>query len=526
MRVIVPPAVGLPERLTVWVPPAGGTVSPASAVTLILSLVAPSRNVDCVPVSSTSVATTEVPLAAGRPAEMAAFSFTVTVPEPSDGPSRSEPPATTVLPANNELSALAATSPLVTSKVPVPPVILRLKLKPPLAAMRNVPAPPITRVEAASQFAALTKVTLVVPSPHCRVPPWMSKFSEAGLPPTVWLEPSPPVSVSVPAPFLTKETLRRCDDPLWTRIEPDRTVSPAWSSSMPRVCVPGEMPQSARIEPVPERLLSLRYWPLQPWVRIKAPQDEASPVSSANEPVWTVVPASDAAPPPPPKASQLPGNTPTPGIVAPRRASVPVKLIWVTPLLPSVDQFLVPVPPIVTVPEPAKVAPCAVEVLGAVPRIVKVPPVAGTALQVKSVAPVLNTVLASVEWSSTRLLLPAIDTAPAAALTSRPPHVRFAPSVLSRVDDASQVAVFAVVGSTPPTQAVVVLRASAVLLRVIGAAEAAEGSVASKASRKKRVFIGFGVGWSRRDRCGEKTGMHDSYTSERANMTTTAYWSC
>ena len=131
---------------------------------------------------------------------------------------------------------------------------------------------------------------------------------------------------------------------------------------MPRVWVPVLSPQSARIEPVPLSLLSLRNWPLQPWVMMNDPQEVPSPVSSAKEPVWVVVPTSEAAPPPPPSASQLPASDPTAGMVAPRRASVPVKVMLVTPLaplvaFPLVDQFLVPVLLRVTLPDPAKVAP-------------------------------------------------------------------------------------------------------------------------------------------------------------------------
>ena len=121
------------------------------------------------------------------------------------------------------------------------------------------------------------------------------------------------------------------------------------------------------------------------------------PVSSANEPVCTTVPRSDAAPPPPPSAIQLVVTPPTAGIVAPRKANVPVKFRFVTPLLlPFVDQFFVPVLLIVTVPDPENVAPVAVDdVEGPAPLMLNAPP-AATAPQVKLCAPVAKIVLASV----------------------------------------------------------------------------------------------------------------------------------
>ena len=72
-------------------------------------------------------------------------------------------------------------------------------------------------------------------------------MSEA-VPPEV---PMAPAKVSVPAPFFTKWMLRRWPDPLWARSEPEKVVSAAWSSSMPRSESGAPTPQSARIEPVP-----------------------------------------------------------------------------------------------------------------------------------------------------------------------------------------------------------------------------------------------------------------------------------
>ena len=239
---------------------------------------------------------------------------------------------------------------------------------------------------------------------------------------------------------------------------------------------------------------------------MSAPQEDSSPVSRAKEPVWATMPGSAAAPPPPPKASQLPGSDPTAGIAAPRRASVPVKLMWVTPLvLAGEDQFLVPVLLMVTVPVPENVAPGAVEAVPAAPLISNTPPTPA-APQVKGLAPVLKTVLPAVAWLSTRLLAPPRDTAPDAPLMSRAPQIRLAPKVLAGVDPASHVAVSAAPGATPSAQAVPRLRLSPLFARMTGAACKAADMVMTKAVwiarlEAKRVFIG-GVVFAGTDRTG------------------------
>ena len=120
--------------------------------------------------------------------------------------------------------------------------------------------------------------------------------------------------------------------------------------------------------------------------------------------------------------------------------------------------------------DPEKVAAGSVdEELPETPLMWNAPP-APAAPQVKLVDPVLRTVLASVLWSSSRLLAPEMATFPEAAPRSSPPQVRPAPMVLVRALDASHVAMLAVVGRTPPTHAVVRLRLSADELRLTGAA--------------------------------------------------------
>jgi hypothetical protein len=86
-----------------------------------------------------------------------------------------------------------------------------------------------------------------------------------------------------------------------------------------------------------------------------------------------------------------------------------------------------------------------------------------------------------------RLLGPEMETVPEALVMLMPPQVRLPPRVFVRVEEASQVAVSAVVGTEPSVQEAVVLRLPAVALRMSWAWVVE--TRATKKREKRRSFM-------------------------------------